>query len=263
MKLTRKEDISLYLYIKDKIIGPEFYEIAEGDSLVSVGNDVWEITNTSDKCPFFNDVCDGVGRGILYFDVIDGNCVFGSEQTNIVDVYDGITPASSFAVNYLKGQIESSENLSNYLVDYLWHYVATIDAWPYEDVPPLPIVSIELQDSFAKPLQLGYGDIRNAYWNIQIFAENRGQRDDLMDVIFEGVNNRRCEIYEFENGLPLIKSGLFNPSFTATPHENYKFLYFENVKKRLSGLPQWGFYSQELINRYRAEITFETQAYKL
>lgn len=262
MKLTRQEDISLYLYVKDCVVGPEYYELFEGASLTEVESGVWDLEQESDKCPFERDECQGYGRGLLYFDINDGCCVFGTEQTNIVDVYDGLTLASGYEVNYLKGQILSSQDLSTYSVDYLWHYASVIDAWPYEDVPPLPVISIELQIADAQPLQLGYGDIRTGFWNIQIFAENKGQRDDLMDIVYDGLHKRRCNIYKFENGLPLIRSGLFNSSFSASSHDNYKFLYFEKVKKSLSGLPQWGFYTQELVNRYRAEITFETYAYK-
>lgn len=262
MKLTRKEDISLYLYIKDSVIGPEFYEIAEEESLTLVGTNTWEMSHSSEKCPFERYPCDGFGRGILYFDVADGCCTFGTEQSDMVDVYNGSVTPASYSVNYLKGQVVTPYDVSSYSVDYMWNYVAVIDAWPYEDVPPLPIVSVELQDASARPLQLGYGDIRTGFWNIQIFAESKGQRDDLMDVVYEGVQQKRCNIYDFENGLPLVKSGLFNSEFTLSSNETYKFLHFENVKKSLSGLPQWGFYTQELINRYRAEITFETLAFK-
>jgi len=262
MKVTRKEDISLYLYLKDTIVGPEYYEISEGLPIINVGTNTWEIGHVSNKCPFERDECSGRGRGLLYFNVANGCCTFGTEQDNMVIVYNGPTQASGYQVNYLKGQLITSQDLSNYQADYYWHYVSVIDAWPYADVPPLPIISLELQESSSDGLQLGYGDIRTGFWNVQIFASNKGERDDLMDILYDGIYNKRCSIYEFENGLPLIRNGLFNTSFSVTLHEYYKSLHFESVRKSLSGLPQWGFYSQEEINRYRAEITFETLAYK-
>lgn len=256
MQLTRKEDISLYLYVRDCVIGPEFYEVSEAETLSAAGAGIWQMSTSSDMESF------GRGRGLLYFDVEDGRCLFGTEQSETVEVYSGGTTASGYTVDYLGGRIFSSEDLSSYNVDYLWNYVGVLDAWPYTNVPPLPLVSIELQEAHATGLQLGYGDIRNAYWNIQIFATNKGERDDLMDVIYAGIHHKRCSIYEFDSGLPIKRNGTFNESFNLNLNAYFKSLQFDNVRKALTGLPSWGFYSQELINRYRAEITFETKAYE-
>ena len=258
MQLTRKEDISLYLYLKDIVIGPEYMEISEGETLTLVSPGVWEMGHLTNLCPLRRGRCSGLGRGVLYFDVTDYCCIFGTEQSDIVKVYKGVDEETSYSVNYIDGQILSSSNLTDYKVDYWWNYVAVIDAWPNDDVPPLPVVSLLLVEGDKLPLQLGGGDIRNAFWNIQIFGSNKGERDDLMDIIYDSLYNKRCQIYDLATGLPLGRDGTFNSSFSSNLHEYYKSLHFENVKKSLSGLPQWGFYSQEQINRYRAEITFET-----
>ena len=55
MKLTRKEDVSLYLYIKDCVVGPEFYEIAESESLTEVSTGVWQASiSCSLRCRLMN-----------------------------------------------------------------------------------------------------------------------------------------------------------------------------------------------------------------
>lgn len=262
MQLTRKEDISLYLYIRDMLLGPYYSEIAEGEDLLQTSTGVWDISYDSDLEPFVREGYGGEGRGLLYFDRDGTECCFGTEQTNIVRVYNDTTVASGYDVNYLAGQILTSQDLTGYNVDYEWSYVSVLDAWPFDDVPPLPVVSIEMQDSQGMPLQLGYGDIRSAYWNVQIFANNKGERDDIMDILYEGIYQKRCSIYTFSTGLPLLRDGTYNSAFTTSTDPRYRYLFFEKVKKGLSGLPQWGFYAQETINRYRAEITFETNAFK-
>lgn len=257
MRLTRQEDVSLYLYLKDCVIGPEFYEITSGDTLSQDSSVKWMINYTT-RHPAPTDR----GRGILSFDVCSGICNFGTEQSGVVSVYQGMTEATSYSVDYLGANIYTMQNLTGYNVDYCWHYVSVLDAWPYEDVPSLPIVSLELLEAYGSPYQLGGGEIRNGFWNIQIFASNKGERDDLMDTIYDKLRLRRCPVYRFENGLPLIRNGTFNTNFTANLHSNFKYLHFDSVKKSLSGLPSWGFYGSERINRNRAEITFNTLAYE-
>jgi hypothetical protein len=272
MRLTRKEDVSVYLYIKDTVIGPRYSEVATGESLTSVATNLWEMSYDSELGfhPFRRRVTNpdgsytdhsGLGRGLLYFDYVGETCLFGIEQQDIVKIYDGSTLASGCKINYITGQVISSDDLSGYLVDYEWNYVSVIDSWPYEDVPALPIVCVDMQQSKKSPLQLGGGDIRDAYWNVQIFANNKGERDDLTDLIYDNLYLRRCPLYLLPSGLPL-QNGLYNEMFNSSVHDTYTSLFFENVQKRLSGLPQWGFYEQERINRYRAEITFDTQTYR-
>jgi hypothetical protein len=275
MQLTRKEDISVYLYIKDTVIGPRYSEITTGESLTltstvntwDMGYDIGLGFNPFKRHVLIDPVKDiykdysGLGRGLLYFDYVGETCLFGVEQQDRIKVYFGSTDLTNYKVNYITGQITSSEDLTSYSIDYEWNYVAVIDSWPYEDVPALPIVCVDMQKAAKSPLQLGGGDIRGAYWNIQIFANNKGERDDLMDLIYDNLYLRRCPLYLLPAGLPLL-NGLYNEMFDSSLHNVYTSIFFENVQKRLSGLPQWGFYEQERINRYRAEITFDTRTYK-
>jgi hypothetical protein len=259
--------------MKDVVIGPRYSEVTTGASLTAVGNNTWDISYDSDLGlhPFRRRVSDpttgmyndhsGLGRGILYFDYIGETCLFGVEQQDIVRVYAGATVASGYKVNYITGQIVSDQSLSSHLVDYEWNYVSVIDSWPYEDVPPLPVVCVDMQKAGKSPLQLGGGDIRDGYWNIQVFANNKGERDDIMDLVYDNVYQRRCPLYLLPSGLPL-KNGLYNEMFDSSVHDIYTSIFFENIQKRLSGLPQWGFYEQERTNRYRAEITFDTRTYR-
>lgn len=266
MKLTRQEDVSLYLHIRDRVIGPQYSELAENYTLVS-GTGAWDIPyeTSLEIYPFKRDGYSGLGRGLVYFDMVGDDCCFGVEQTNMITISDGVTTlinGSDYYINYLTGQVHSILDLSTFSVDYHWNYVSVLDAWPSDDVPALPIVSIELQRGESLPLQLGGGDIRDGEWNIEIFANNKGERDDLMDVIYEGVYNKRCPIYLFSTGLPLLRSGLFNPAFILEEQPNYPHLTFENVEKSLTSLPRWGFYENEVINKFRASISFRTLAYK-
>jgi hypothetical protein len=273
MNLTRQEDISLYLYIRDVVIAPRYSELEVQQpltpSLDRIGRAIpntWDIgyplQEDLSKSPFKRGSSSGLGRGMIYFDSIGDTCVFGVEQSETVSIYNGDITASGCRFNYLTGQVLASGDLTSYVADYKWYYVATLDAWPREGVPSLPVVSIELQTANPHPLQLGGGDIREGYWNIQIFGGNKGERDDLMDVIHEGIYMRSCPFYNFSHGMPLIGRGFFNDAFSSELHPHYSSLFFDKVEKRLSNLPNWGFYEQEQINRYRAEITFMTRAYK-
>jgi hypothetical protein len=252
--------------MRDIVIGAQYAEIAEGEQLSLVEGGKWGMSYSTELGihPFKRDSYTGLGRGLLYFDISFDACRFGPEQTSMVSVYNGnsILPVQDYYVNYLTGQIYCDLDLSSYSVDYYWNYVSVVDAWPSDDVPELPVVSIELVRSKSSPLQLGGGDIREGTWNIEVFANNKGERDDLMDVIYEGLNLRRCMIYTFESGLPLTREGLYNYDFTLDENPNYPSLFFENIEKSLSGLPRWGFYENETINKYRARITFDTNAYK-
>lgn len=274
MRLTRKEDISVYLYLKDVVLGPRYSEAAIGESLTRVGANVWDIgyDYLLGKHPFRRRVVidpptnlykdyTGLGRGMLYFDYVGETCLFGIEQQDIVRLYNGATTASGYRVNYITGQILSDQDLSSYSIDYEWNYISVIDSWPYEDVPPLPIVCVDMQSAGNLPLQLGGGEIRDGFWNVQVFANNKGERDDIIDLIYENIYQRRCPLYLLPSGLPL-QNGLYNEMFDSSIHNIYSSMFFENIQKRLSGLPQWGFYEQEQINRYRAEITFDTRTYR-
>jgi hypothetical protein len=264
MKLTRREDISVYLYLKDVVLGPQYSEIATGMSLTQASSGIWnlEYDTELEKFPFKRDGQTGMGRGLLYFDYVGDTCIFGSEQSGLVRVYDGPTTASGYTVNYLTGQILSHTDLSDYVADYEWNYVSVIDAWPYDDVPPLPIVSVEVQRGQSLPLQLGGGDIRDGSWSIEIFANNKGERDDLLDTLFESVRQRRCPLLALPSGLPLRQNGIYNNQFNSDLDTEYSSLFFERVEKKFTSLPKWGFYGQELINRYRAQLTFDTQTYR-
>lgn len=262
MNLTRKDDISLYLYIKDTLLGPQFSELVEGVTLTAAGNSLWDIEVFEDDiCPFKRGKETGRGRGLIYFDQINDCTVVGPEQTDMIKVYDGSTVVSGYSINYVTGQIISSADLSMCEIDYYWNRVAVIDAWPYEDVPPLPLISLELNRSTSLPFQLGHGDIRQASWNIQVFATNKGERNDILDIIYSGLYLRRCSVYDMQFGLPLKQDGTFNSRFNTDLITNYSELYFEKVERKLTGLPSWGFYQTETINRYRAEITFDTRSY--
>ena len=138
MQLTRQEDVSLYFYIRDRVMGPPFAELTQGASLVLVSPGIWNMDYDDDPTtsffPFRRPEHTGLGRGLLYFDVINGNCTnFGTEQTTMVRVYKGstlLTPTVDYKVNYITGQIYSSLDLTGYSVDYYWNYVAFLDAWP-------------------------------------------------------------------------------------------------------------------------------------
>jgi hypothetical protein len=266
MRLTRKEDLSVYLYIKENLVNPQYCELTTAATLTQDGTK-WVLEYPEELTelkivPFARNGFTGAGRGIPYFDFSDSGSDFSTEQTTNITVYNGVTPITGYTTNYIYGYVETDQDLTGCTADYQWCLASVVDEFPHENITGTPVISIENVTGHTSPLQLGIGEIRNADWNLQIFASNKGERDDLLDIIFDGLHNKRCPIYDLSGGLPLLKSGFFNTNFSTTLVPAYSSLFFSNTKRTLTGLPSWGFYSTEKFNRYRGQITFNTEVFK-
>ena len=240
--------------------------------MTKVSNGIYNIGYEEDWIdPFERGEYDGQGegRGLIYFNHPDDpgtnySCGFYTEQTNMITVYnDSMTVISGYAVDYLKGRVLYSGPETLSYIDYSWHYVSVVDAWPYEAIPQLPIVSVMKTSADRSGLQLGAGHIRSTDWNVQIFANDKGERDDLIETIFDGLYLRSCPFYDFSNGSPLDYDGTFNTNFDGETIDDYSSIDFDNVESSLTGLPDWGFYKTETLNKYRAEVTFSSMIYYL
>ena len=264
MELLRSHSFSILLYLKNCILGTKWAEKTEKADLTLASPNTYQLEYDTGWVDIFDrgeSESQGLGRGLVYFDLPSNDsyydCVYGIEQTNMVQVYNNSnTVVSGYMVNYKKGEIvyNGGETLSK--VDYYWNYISVIDEWPDVVVPTLPIVVL-MRDSWDRGgIQLGPGHKDTYEWHIEIFGRNKGERDDLIDTIFNGLHNRGCTFYKFTNGLPLNKQGFFNPKFTLDRVTNFSRITFSKVQHSLSGLPDWGFIQTDIINKYRAEITF-------
>lgn len=271
MELLRSEVSSIFYYIKNCVLGANWAEQNLEQSVTEIESGIYQIGYDDDWIDVFSlgeYPGQGEGRGLLYFNIpttpSNYSCNYATEQTTAIALYNnlGIT-VSGYTIDYLKGRIlyTGTENLDT--IDYYWHYVSVIDAWPHKELPQLPIVSVLHERFDRKGFQLGGGHKRFMDWNIEIFANNKGERDDLLEIIFDSLNNRHCSLYSFTNGYPLMYDGTFNPDFTLTRVPNYSIVDFLNVEASITGLPNWGFLQTEDLNKYRAAINFSTEVYYL
>lgn len=270
MELARKEEFSIFLYVKNCLLANHFAEQNLKEPLIfDAESNTYSISYDSEWIDIFQRgeyAGQGEGRGLVYFDIPPGlnpiGCSFQEEQTNMVVVYDSsLNVISGCNINYLKGEISYNGAETPSVVDYYWHFVSTIDAWPYIDIPQLPIVSVINVTSDRSGIQLGGGHKRLSDWNVQIFAANKGQRTDLKEILFDGLYLKSCPLLNFGNGMPLNRNGTFNNTYIESSVDYYSDIKFMNVKSQVSGLPDWGFYKTDTLNKFRAEITFSTETY--
>lgn len=240
MSIVRKEDLSLYHYIKEVVL-LDFIEVDEMVPLVyapklsSVDNDADPLTNilvyTADTNAFPNPI--ERGRGWVYFDTVsgttttlcqpytivsgtraDGVPVVGTpEQSQMVTVYDSnlnVVNDSSYMIDYIDGRIvtdDSSLNLA--YVTYHWYYVSIVDEWETVQSASPPIVVIDIFGTDKSGYQLGAGKKVFRKVNLHIFASNSAERKDIGETLYDGLYLKSCPLYDFPLGDVLEYDGTF------------------------------------------------------
>jgi len=229
MKNLRKEDLSLYYYIKDVILC-DFLEIEEGvelefsEELSSWNSD----TNTYDSGVYvaLTDMIpspDERGRGWVYLDAVsgtnnrcepfttvsgyraDGVQIDGTpEQSNRVIVYDatgsGIISDQEYIIDYLDGRIVTSGTVTPTSVDYYWNYVSVVDEWAAIEAADPPVVVIDIHGTDKTGYQLGGGKKVTRKVDIHVFASNTAERNDIVETIYDGLYLRSFPLYDFPLG---------------------------------------------------------------
>ena len=232
MKSFRKEDLSLYYYLKELVL-IDFVEIDEMATLSYVpelsthDNDVDPSTNS-----FVYETLTEVlpnptarGRGWRYFDTVsgtdgsidlhnpfplvsgtnvNGDQIFGiPEQSNMVTVYDAslnIVDSSNYIIDYIDGRIITSGTCNPTYVTYHWNYVSVVDEWAAIEAADPPVVVIDMQGVDKEGYQLGGGKKVIRKVEIHIFASNMAERNDLVETIYDGLYLKSCPLYDFPLG---------------------------------------------------------------
>ena len=237
MTLPRKEDLSLYYYIKDVVLS-DFVELSEyvplkfSDVLSTVTNDndlttnsyVYEIDidTSSDVSP------SNLGRGWLYLDCaytgnscnpyvltsgtrIDGVPIMGlPEQSSRVIVYDGdgvVIDPSLYMIDYVDCRVVTSGSCLPAYADYYWNYISVIDEWSNIVNTEPPIVVIELKPFKKQGYQLGGGAHVKRSVDLHIFASSSAEKNDILDALYNGLYEKHITIYDFPLGTPLEHDG--------------------------------------------------------
>lgn len=277
MSSLRKEDLSLYLYVKD-IVLKNFREIEEYISLrlmSDISNPdsyVYECSYDSIPSPSDN------GRGWVYFDTSinssscepytlvsglngDGFPAIGTpEQYDSVVLYEttasGLSPVDwkEYMIDYVDCRIITQRPLSDPKVSFIWNYVSVVDEWASVEAANSPVVVIDLGGTDKKGYQLGGGKKSVRKVDIHVFATSAAERNDIIETIYDGLYNKSCTLFDFPSGTILDYDGTFygrrnlldripNPInkltflFDRKKISNISRLQFESVTSRNVNLP--------------------------
>lgn len=237
MKSLRKEDLSLYFYLKD-IVLRDFMEREEYVSLrmmseyCTPGSYVYEAeedcrSDELEPCPTER------GRGWVYFDDPvggnsctpyatvsgwngDGEIAYGTpEQSNSVILYETTSSGLEavdwldYMIDYIDGRIISTRELNEPYITYKWNYVSVVDEWSAIEAANPPVVVIDMHGTNKAGYQLGGGKKATRKVNIHVFASNTAERNDIVESIYDGLYNRSCTFYDFPTGSVLEYDGTF------------------------------------------------------
>jgi len=250
MSSLRKEDISLYLYLKDIILN-EFTEIEEHSllelmtDLCGMNSYVYELDTNLIPSPKER------GRGWRYFDPPteinncyyytsvsglngDGNIAYGTpEQSSMVIVYEvsssgtlDIIPQSEYMIDYIDCRIVSERKLNSPYVTYTWNYISVVDEWAAVEAAEPPVIVIDIQGTDKSGYQLGGGKQTKRKVDIHIFASNPAERNDIVEKLYDGLFNRSCVMYQFPTGTILDYDGTFyGRRDSDTPDNKLSYLF--------------------------------------
>lgn len=240
MKNLRKEDLSLYRYLKDTVLR-EFVEKEEMVPLELLtelschGSYVYQAQSVLDPSPIDR------GRGWVFFDCpqydAEGDCIYTTdtcvpefvtvtgtdsggtdctgtpEQSNRVVIYDESLTAISgtpYLIDYADGRIIMETNtVVPKFVDYYWNYISVVDEWAAIEAAEPPVVVIDTSGTDKEGYQLGGGKKVKRKVDIHVFAGNTSERNDIIETIHDGLYLKSAPVYDFPTGDVLDYDGTF------------------------------------------------------
>lgn len=284
MTLLRKEDLSLYYYIKDVVL----CNYIEQESDISLDLIEEMSTNTSFVYEALTNMVPKPterGRGWVYFDnTVSGTSCPGwysvIEQKDRVTVYDSfynVIPDSEYMIDYIDGRVITSGTVSPAYIDYYWNYVSVVDEWSAIEAANSPVVVIDIHGTDKEGYQLGGGKKVIRKVDIHVFASSTSERNDLVDVIYDGLYLKSFPLFDFPKGGVLDFDGTFygrryNMDKDSTPFDNTPNdliignMEFNNVTSRHISLPLLMTRGRNEVmlsdlNAYRAKLSFDLVYY--
>lgn len=231
MKSLRKEDISLYYYIKDVVLS----DFVEKDEFISL--QLMELLSTPNidsitSSYVFEAITDTLpnpterGRGWVYFDEVtvsggylltisgtraDGVSIDGVlEQVDRVTVYDSsmvVIDDTEYMIDYIDGRIVTSGTVTPAYIDYYWNYVSVVDEWAAVEAANPPVVVIDMHGTDKTGYQLGGGKMVTRKVDIHIFATSTAERNDIVETIYNGLYLKSAPILDLPLGTALDYDG--------------------------------------------------------
>lgn len=285
MYKIRKEDLSVYRYLRDLVL-VDFIEFQEKDELVlnkarsDNTTSVYDIVSYTTPSPFEH------GRGIVYFDELNNECLVNTdtvsgtpEQSNRVFVYDeSLTTISGnlYRVDYVDGKVIIPAYIEPKYIDYYYQYISLVDEWSGLTAASAPVVVLDIAGTNKSGYQLGGGKKVTRRSNIYIFASSASERADITELIYDGLYLKTCPLYDFPTGSVLEYDGTFYNSKNSTDKSTNLFsravvsgtsnLRFDDVEARNINLPLTTSRRNESatlsdLNAFRARISFDLVSY--
>ena len=245
MSSLRKEDLSLYLHIKDIVLRnfretEEHVPLRQMPELCDHESYVYEIVTDLEPSPTER------GRGLVYFDPPtgglpcepyptvsglngDGDPAYGTpEQSNKVIVYESVNPILCgdtltysgteldwryYMIDYIDGRViiptSHAVQLDNPAVTFEWNYISVVDEWAAIEAADPPVVVIDMHGTDKAGYQLGGGKMATRKVDLHVFASNPAERNDIVEALYDGLYNKSCPLYEFPTGSVLDYDGTF------------------------------------------------------
>jgi len=297
MSSMRKEDLSLYHYIKEVVLlnfieFDEMIPLTYIPKLSSVDNDADPLTNVLVYAAETNAFPNPIerGRGWVYFDTVsgtsttpcqpytivsgtraDGLPVSGTpEQSEMVIVYDSdfnVISGTSYMIDYIDGRIVTDDaTLKPAYVSYHWFYVSTVDEWETVQSANPPIVVIDIFGTDKTGYQLGAGKKVFRRVDLHVFGSSSAERKDVVEALFDGLYLKSCPLYDFPLGDVLEYDG----TFYGRKNNNNKLtsLFDRTSNKNVIGNLEFDKVSARnigqppILSRNREEVMSDLNAYR-
>lgn len=118
-----------------------------------------------------------------------------------------------------------------WLTDLLPSFVHIESEFPQDELV-LPTVSITNVRAVARPFQLGSDeDLDKRNWAIDVFAQNSGQRDDYLGLIYDSLKSIIC-VYNYDVGFPPDVSPPQVGSLYVEERESKPLRVYEDLVKK-------------------------------
>jgi len=262
MELFRKEDLSLHYYLRFNVLN-NYIERVTGASveyledLSTTGSYVYQINFDVEPSP------NSLGRGLVYLD----NYMDLIEQTTRVKVFDRYgtqISGSHYMIDYIDCRVvTASESVVPYTVNCDYFYVSLVNEWEDVHVAGVPTVVIELESFKKVGFQLGGGKLVPRRGHLHIFASDRAERDDFMDLLYDGINDKCVPNQDWPKGSMIDWDGTFNVDYQYKTVDYASCLHIENVfatlvsPPLLTRVPTTNYIMLTDFNKYRARIDFD------
>lgn len=276
MTQLRKEDISLYYYLKHTVLE----DFIEKEELVPLQYMPEISTDNSYVYEAVTDILPkptARGRGWVYL-----NNPSDAIETDSVLVYDatatGTIDNSLWMVDYIDGRVVTSGTCQPVYVTYDWHYVSLVDEWSAVEAADPPVVVIDIHGTDKTGYQLGPGKLATRKVDLHIFASNTAERNDIVETLYDGLYLKSCPMYDLPEGTILDYDGTWygrrdnmnrlDTLFNRTTVSGILGcgLMFENVTSRHVNLPLLMTRGRTEVmlsdlNAYRSKVSFDMYHY--